>query len=45
MVEILFLLLPIAFFSGWRAASKKLKSSQKKKVNFPTTLSKGLITF
>ena len=38
MVEILFLLLPIAFYSGWRAASKKLKNSQKKKVNYPTIL-------
>jgi len=45
MVEILFLLLPFAFYSGWRAASKKLKNSQKKKGNSPTTLLKVSITF
>lgn len=42
MVEILFLLLPFAFYSGWRTATRKLKSSQKKKEQLSDNFVKGV---
>ncbi len=42
MVEILFLLLPLAFYSGWRAARKSLQSNQKKKAQLSDSFVKGV---
>ena len=42
MVEILFLLLPIAFYSGWRAARKNYQRNQKKSTQLSDSFVKGV---
>jgi len=42
MVEILFLLLPFAFYSGWKAARKKYNSNQKKQRELSGHFVKGV---
>ena len=42
MVEILFLLLPFAFYSGWKAARNKYKSNQKKQRELSGHFVKGV---
>ena len=42
MVELLFLLLPFAFYSGWKAARKKFNSNQKKQRELSGHFVKGV---
>lgn len=42
MVELLFLLLPLAFFSGWRAARKSFRNNQKKQRQLSGHFVKGV---
>ena len=42
MVELLFLLLPIAFYAGWRASRKRLSRSQIKQRNLSDNFVKGI---
>lgn len=42
MVELLFLLLPLAFYAGWRTSRKSLSRSQKKQRNLSDNFVKGI---
>ena len=42
MQEILFLLLPIAFYSGWQAARKRYKQRQEKRKEISVSFVKGI---